>query len=187
MTSARLPLPAIDVLFDDLGLGRAPQPFEIPSVGDTVEERARLREAIHRTLQRNGAMRAGRLDPELEDHLVVLARAPFAMILAGDANGPTVLARACSDGRDAVLARQDGNHLILSGVRPTAVVSAVVDLLPNIPAGHGSSLTMPAPGGQRQARPEDEQEYDPLAGARERPGATPRQQRGIERVLAQPA
>lgn len=186
MYLARLPLPAVDILCGDLGLGRPPQPFEVPVVGDTVDERKRLREVIHRTLERAGAMRAGRLDPRVEDALVVLARAPFVLTAAGDIGNATLLARACSDGRDAVLAVQDGNHLSVRLVRPTAVVAELIDLLPNIPAGHGSSLTVPAPTRGRHTRPESEEDYDPLASARERPGATSTQQRGLARVFAQP-
>jgi hypothetical protein len=182
----RLPLPAVDILYDDLGLGRPPQPFEVPVVGDTVDERKRLREVVHQTLERAGAMRAGRLDPRVEDALVVLARAPFVLTAAGDAGDAMLLARACSDGRDAVLGVQDGNYLSVRLVRPTAVVAELVDLLPNIPAGQGSSLTMPAPTGGRHVRPQSDEDYDPLASAIERPGATSSQQRGMARVFAQP-
>ncbi|MGH3470309.1 MAG: ESX secretion-associated protein EspG, partial [Thermocrispum sp.] len=70
MDLARLPLPAVDILFGDLDLGPPPQPFDVPVVGDTVEERQRLRETIHRTLGRSGVLRAGRVDPTIEDALV---------------------------------------------------------------------------------------------------------------------
>lgn len=185
--SVQLALPAVDLLFEEFELGRPPQPFEVPSVGDTLEERARLREATHRTLERKGVMSGGRLDPKLEDMLVVLARAPFAMTAAGDVDGTLVLARVASDGRDAVLARQTGNQLILTEVRTTGVVAAIVDLLPNIPPARGTSMSMPAPQ-QRPEHPsgENDEGYDPLAGARERPGSTSPQQRRIGRVFAQP-
>lgn len=185
--SVQLALPAVDLLFEELDLGRPPQPFEIPSVGDTLEERARLREATHRTLERKGVMRDGRLDPKLEDLLTVLARAPFALTAAGDVDGKLVLARVASDGRGAMLARQEANHLVLTEVRATGVVAAIVDLLPNIAPARGASMSMPAPQ-PRQERPsgEDDHGYDPLAGARERPGATSPQQRRIGRVFAQP-
>lgn len=186
MYLARLSLPAVDVLLDDFGLGGAPQPFDIPVVGETVEERKRLREAIHRTMERGGSMRDGRLDSKIEDALVMLARAPFVIAVTGDADGTTLLVRACSDGRDAVLARQDGNHLGIWLVRPTAVVTATVDVLPNIPGGRGSSLTMPMPHpGQRRSARDDGEDYDPLAGARERPSSS-RPERAVARVFAQP-
>lgn len=179
--SARLPLPAVDILFDDLGLGRPPQPFEVPVVGDTIEERARLREATHRTLERQSGMRAGRLDPTLEDHLVLLAKAPFALVLAGDADGTGLLARGASDGRDAVLGTQEGNHIVVTAVRPTAVVAATVDVLPRIPAGQGTSATVPLPG--QQPSRDDDEDLAPFASFRDR--AAGRQERNVARVFEQ--
>lgn len=182
--SARLALPAADIVFDDLGLGRAPQPFEIPVVGETLDERARLREASQRTLRRHGLMHGGRLDSRLEDVLVTLVRAPFAITLAGDVGGPVVLARAASDGRDAVLAHQQGNLLVLTEVRPTSVVAEAVGMLPRIRAGQGASMRMPAPGGAQPA-PADDDFSNPLASARARTSAPP-QERGLARVFGQP-
>ncbi|MGH3467139.1 MAG: ESX secretion-associated protein EspG, partial [Thermocrispum sp.] len=156
---------------------------DVPVVGDTVEERQRLRETIHRTLGRSGVLRAGRVDPTIEDALVVLARAPFVLTATGDVDRAPLLARACSDGRDAVLARQHGNHLAVGLVRPTAVVPAIVDLLPDIPPGRGASLTMPA--AQHQPPSRDEDDYDPLAAARDRPTAGG-SERAVARIFGRP-
>ncbi|WP_051399442.1 ESX secretion-associated protein EspG [Haloechinothrix halophila] len=180
----RLSLPAVDILFEDLGLGQPPQPFEVPVVGDTIDERARLREATHGMLEQQGLMRAGRVYPALEHHLVLLSQAPFALVLTGDANGTVLLARGVSDGRDAVVGRQDGNYIVMTPVRATAVIPATLDVLPRIPAGRGTSATMPMPGQQRH-RSDDDENYNPLAAARDNPAATGRHERTIARVFEQ--
>ncbi|MFB9726253.1 ESX secretion-associated protein EspG [Haloechinothrix salitolerans] len=182
--SGRLPLPAVDILFEDLDLGRPPQPFEVPVVGDTINERARLREATHHTLEQQGLMRAGRVEPMLADHLALLAQAPFALVLTGDADGTLLLARGVSDGRDAVIGTQQGNHIVLTPVRATAVVPATLDVLPRIPAGRGTSATMPMPVQRPRQQPDDEN-YNPLAAARDNPAATGRHERTIARLFEQ--
>lgn len=184
--SVGLPLPAVDVLFDEFRIGRVPQPFVVPSVGETLTERQRLREAIHRNLERMGVLRGGRLDADMEDLLLVLANGRLSISVAGDADGERLLARVATDGSDAVLARQEGNHLVFTRVRPTAAVLALLDLLPKVPAAHGGSMTVPLPGrAARTPAVEDDDEYNPFAAVRAKSDGSA-QQRGLARVFSQP-
>jgi len=184
VVSARLSLPAVDFLFEDLKLGRPPQPFDVPSVGETMDERQRLREATYRVLERSGVMDGGRVNPQIEDLLVVLAKAPVTVSLSGDVEGAILLARACSDGQDAVVAHQEGNALIVRSVRPVAVVPELLSLLPNIAAGEGAEERMPMP--TPAAEPVvDEDEYNPMAAARA-VSTRAREGSGVMRLFSRP-
>jgi len=47
-----LSVAALDILWEDLSLGRPPFPLEIPSHGDTAGIRARIRTAVYAALAR---------------------------------------------------------------------------------------------------------------------------------------
>jgi len=186
LVSARLSLPAVDFLFEDLELGRPPQPFDVPSVGETMDERQRLREATYRVLERSGVVDAGRVNSQVEDMLVVLARAPVAIALSGDVDGALVLARACTDGQDAVVAHQEGNAIVVRSVRPAAIIPELLSMLPDIPAGQGAEERMPMAGSSEEPRyGQDDDEFDPMAMARVRPSRAS-EGSGVLRLFARP-
>ncbi|MEU3274037.1 ESX secretion-associated protein EspG [Saccharomonospora sp. NPDC006951] len=144
--SFSLSLVAIDMLLEQLRLGRAPCPFEVPHIGTTRTQRAQVREAVFRDLEGRGMMRGGTLDDAAALALRTFVSAPVSVAAAAKfKGGDKLFARAASDGRLGVVAKQDGNMIVFTEVRPTAVISAAVDLLPAVPAAPGQSLTIPKP------------------------------------------
>lgn len=122
----------LDVLWHDLGLGRLPYPLDVPSIGTTTDERARLRAEVLASLDEHAQLT--RMLRLLADH--ELAVDAVAHI------GRPVRALAASDHRRAVLAVLDGDVLSLTEIRPTALAKSIVDLLPANVSGPGSTHTL---------------------------------------------
>lgn len=183
--SFSLPLPAVHFLFDDLRLGRVPQPFVVPAIGETLDERARIRDAVYRNLNERGAMRGERPASNVEDALVTFGRAGLGISSVAQLKDGMLHARVCVEGTDAVLVRLDGNFLRFEEVRPTAVSWAIVQLLPDTPAARGASMTVPMSAPRKPVSGEDDEEYNAFANVRVARNTSP-QQRMLERVFAQP-
>lgn len=187
--SFSLSLTAVDILVERQRLGRAPMPFELPHLGTAFEERGRVREAVLRELEARRLFSRGRLDPDVEQGLQTFVRGPIAIIAVAQLDGGTQLfARVASNGRYAVIVRQDGNMLVFTETRPSAIVSGIVDLLPATPPAAGQSVTVakPAPRGSRHAL--DDGAYDPFVNVLP-PGArstAPAQLRMVERIFQKP-
>lgn len=145
---AELALAAFDVLWDDLRLGGMPFPLEVPSHGETLDERARIKAAVRDELTRRRLFHRGRPAPELEDALRLLTapEVSLSLVVMQDEGG-TMPANAVvvARGRQAVLAVQRERTIGLTEVRDTAVISSLVDLLPHYRPGPGRSVTLPAP------------------------------------------
>ncbi|HEV8559654.1 MAG TPA: ESX secretion-associated protein EspG [Actinophytocola sp.] len=139
-----LPLPELDVLWEDLGLGDVPFPLEIPGHGRTLEERARIRAGVHDGLGDRGDA-AGPM-------LRLLARPEVTVDLVAQLDGRMVRAVAAGRGRHAVRAVQLDRSVVLTRIRDTAVISSVVDLLPVSRPGPGRSVTLPVSALGRGAR-----------------------------------
>ncbi|GAA3844830.1 ESX secretion-associated protein EspG [Saccharothrix violaceirubra] len=120
----------LDVVWHDLGAGRLPYPLDVPSLGGTEEDRARLRDEV------------GQPSPRLADLLLLLGRGRVAVDGVADL-GRVVRAVAVSDGARAVLAVIDDDRIGLLEVRPTALAHAVVEILPDGTAGPGNALSLP--------------------------------------------
>ncbi|HEV2780301.1 MAG TPA: ESX secretion-associated protein EspG [Actinophytocola sp.] len=138
---AELSLPAVDVLWEDLGLGGVPFPLEVPGHGETVGERARIRAAVYGELELRGLG----VD-ELEGVLGLLARPEIGVDLVGRLDpegGEPVRAVAVARGRRGMRAVQRNRGVELSEVRDTAVVASIVELLPAQRPGPGRSITLP--------------------------------------------
>jgi hypothetical protein len=120
---------ATDLLFEQLQLGTPPALFEIPSVGATLEERARLRDDLI-TPDGSGA---------LLTTLVRFGRAIEGVVAAE----PTVVFRAATNGRDAVLATRRNQTIRLEPCRPDGLVPAVLTLIGNEKPGPGQSASYP--------------------------------------------
>ncbi|PXY31858.1 ESX secretion-associated protein EspG [Prauserella muralis] len=185
--SFSLSLAAVDMLFEHLKLGRAPFPFEVPHIGTTFEQRAQVREAVFRDLEGRGLMQQGRLDADAELALQTFARSPVSITATAQLkDDDRLFARAASDGQFAVVGRQDGNLIVFEEVRPTNVVSAVVDLLPLTPPAPGQSLTVPKPAPRRPRHRADEGGYDPFAGVAPPRSHSASQERAIARLFEKP-
>jgi hypothetical protein len=136
---------AADILGERCGVDLHIAPFELPYAGHTDAERRRLAEAVVRDLDRRGLAHRGRLEPEVEDALVLLGRAPLSasLVLAARNGRGEVTARIASNGRQALLVAQHGTVLRVDYVRPTGVVGALVGLVPDARPIRGRAVTFP--------------------------------------------
>ncbi|NKQ53517.1 ESX secretion-associated protein EspG [Amycolatopsis sp. K13G38] len=186
--SFSLSLAAVDILLEHQKLGRAPQPFEVPHLGTTFDQRAQIRDAVFRDLEGRGLVRGGRLDPDAELALHTFVTAPVSiMAVAQMDEGRQLFARAATDGQYAVVARQDQNVLVFSDVRPTALVPGIVDLLPLTAAAAGQSVTIAKPASkQGRHRRSDDDAYDPFRGVSKPRSSAPSQLRMVERIFQKP-
>lgn len=183
-----LSLAALDILLEQLKLGRAPAPFEVPHVGLTGTERANIRGAVFRDLESRGLFSRGRLDPDTELALHTFAQAPVAILAVAQLEADKQLfARACTNGQYGVVVKQDKNSLVFTDLRPTAIVAGIVDLLPLTPAAAGQSVTVARPT-KRGSHRRDDNAYDPFANvARPRQASSaPSQVRMVERIFQKP-
>lgn len=141
----QLSLAAVDLLWETLALGAPPAIFEVPSVGATLDERARIRDALIADLTRHRfADHDGRVDQDLVKSLTLLARAPIAVEAVGlVSDGQRLCARAASNGRMAVLATLREQSVRLERIRPTGLVAAMVELIGTARPGRGRSVTYP--------------------------------------------
>lgn len=140
-----LPPMVFDFLWERLGLGDHPYPIEVPSHGTTMDERRMLRGRTLAELATHGLMDGhGRVDPRVEQGLVLLATASLSVDLVQipDYQAPVVSALAASDGADAVLAVRDEQGVWLRPLYPDALVSEVIGLLPAGRRGSERSITM---------------------------------------------
>ncbi|KMS87737.1 ESX secretion-associated protein EspG [Prauserella rugosa] len=185
--SFSLSLVAVDILLEQLKLGRSPFPFEIPHVGTTHTQRAQVREAVLRDLEGRGLARGGRLDPDTETAFQAFVRAPLVVTLAGTLDDDEELyARAVSDRQAGLLVRQDGNMLVFEEVRATNFVAELVDVLPLTKPAPGQSITVPVPS--RAPRPSGgDGGYDPFRGVQApRSGHNSTQERAVARLFEKP-
>lgn len=184
-----LSLAAVDILLEQEKLRRAPFPFTVPHIGTTHTQRAQVRDAVFRDLSSRDLLRGGRLDADVQLALASSVDSPVAISAAGKLDGErTLLARVASDGQYAVLVRQADNLMVFEEIRPTGVVSAIVDLLPLTPAAPGQSVTIAQPKAvsRRAAPAADDGSYDPFSSV-ERPHAgSSTQQRTAERIFEKP-
>ncbi len=147
----------LDVLWHDLGLGRLPYPLDVPSLGATGEERARLRAEV--------LAEYGEPDPRLLDLLRLLADPQVAVDAVAHLDRP-VRAVAASNGNRAVLAVIDSGKVGLLEIRPTALARSIVEVLPNGSAGPGAALslrleTLNEAVALQQEQPDNDEDDDP--------------------------
>lgn len=186
--SFSLSLVAIDILLEQLKLGRAPFPFDVPHMGTTYTQRAQVRQAVFRDLEGRGLASGGRLEPDAEAAFGAFVRAPLAVTHAGSlAGGEETYARAVSDGQYGLLVRQDGNMLVFEEVRPTNVVAELVDLLPLTKPAPGQSLTVPVSTGRSSRPASGDESYDPFSGVQApRSSQSASQERAVARLFEKP-
>ena len=186
--SFSLSLAAVDILLEHGRLGPAPVPFEVPHIGTTTDQRAMVREAVFRDLEGRGLMRGGRLDADVELALATFVKPQLTVwAVAQMDKDKQLFARAASNGQFAVLVRQEENLLVFEEARPTAIVAAIVDLLPLTPPGPGQSVTIAKPAPAAPRRPRNDDAYDPFAGVSgpRSHGSNP-QLRQVERMFEKP-
>ncbi|MFE9748466.1 ESX secretion-associated protein EspG [Saccharothrix saharensis] len=142
---AALSLPAFEILWDDLDAGPVPYPLDLPSPGETFDERRRIRQAVHADLDRRGLARRGRPEAELEDALRLLHRPAARITVLGmpDVHADALLrAVVVARGNYVVRAVQEEGFVLLDVVRGPA--EAAVEVLPPARPGPGKPVTVAA-------------------------------------------
>ncbi|MGW4113131.1 ESX secretion-associated protein EspG [Actinosynnema sp. NPDC004786] len=150
---AALPLPAFDILWDDLDAGPVPYPFDLPSPGSTFDERRRVRQDVYAELDRRGLARRGRPEADLEDALRLLHRPVTRITVLGmpDVHADTMLrAVVVARGAYAVRAVQEDGFVLLDVV--PGPVEGAVGVVPPLRAGPGRPVTVAA----KDLAPDDE-------------------------------
>ncbi|MET0132805.1 MAG: ESX secretion-associated protein EspG [Kibdelosporangium sp.] len=153
-----------DFVWTALDLGRLPYPIDVPSVGETVEERSRLRDETFDALRGKGLLRGDRPDPDLADLLRVLAAPKVSVDTVGYAN-EAIRGLAASDGSLAALVALRGDVLSFAAIRTTALATSIVDVLPPGEPGVRPAISLPQQALQRAVDGDDD---DPFGDGDER-------------------
>jgi hypothetical protein len=126
-----------DVLWHELRLGRMPYPLDVPSEGDTEQDRRVLRDKTLDELRQRGLVDNQRLEEYLrllDDHEVSVDA------VAG--LDRTVRALAVSNGSRAVLAIIDDDRVGLLAIRETGIAREIVRVLPDGEPGPGTAVNV---------------------------------------------
>ncbi|MDX8030266.1 ESX secretion-associated protein EspG [Lentzea sp. BCCO 10_0856] len=126
-----------DVLWHELKLGRMPYPLDVPSEGETEQDRRVLRDKTLEELRQRGLAGDERLEAYLrllDDHVVSVDA------VAG--LDRTVRALAASNGRQAVLAIIDDGRIGLLAIRETGIAREIVRVLPDGEPGPGTAVNV---------------------------------------------
>jgi hypothetical protein len=143
----RVSASAFDVLWADLGLGRPPVPLTVRSVGSTEDERAVIRAEVYRNLGERGLFDGAAVDPALESRLRLLDGAEKFVACEALVDMTAEMpfrAVAAVRGRSGVLAVQPSQTIALSGIRSGELGTAIVEVLPELGAGPGYGVSLPA-------------------------------------------
>lgn len=155
-----------DFVWSHLDLGDMPYPIDVPSNGTTMEERARLRDETFDALRDKQILRDGdEVTPRLAELLRVLAQPKVSVDTVGYANEP-LRGVAASDGTVAALASYARGSVAFAAIRPTALATSIVEVLPPAEAGTGVAIRVPQQALAKAAAGEDED--DPFGGGDER-------------------
>ncbi len=150
---AQLSLPAFEVLWEDLRAGSIPYPFDVSQHGETLDERARIKAAVHADLERRNLARRGRPEPDLEDALNLLARPELRVIAlcVPDMNQEKVVrASVVARGGYAVLVTQEDASITLNLVQPNEIATSLANAMPPGRPGPGKLVTVPGEAFENQ-------------------------------------
>jgi len=126
-----------DILWHELRLGRMPYPLDVPSEGDTEQERRELRDRTLAELRQRGIAD----DQRLEDFLRLLDDHEVSVDAVAGLDR-TVRALAVSNGDRAVLAIIDEDRVGLMGIRETGIAREIVRVLPEGEPGPGTAVNV---------------------------------------------
>lgn len=126
-----------DVLWQELRLGRMPYPLDVPTEGDTEQDRKVLRD---RTIEELG-QRGLADDPRLEEYLRLLDDHVMSVDAVAGLDR-TVRALAVSNGDRAVLAIIDNDRVGLLAIRETGIAREIVRVLPDGEPGPGTAVNV---------------------------------------------
>lgn len=136
---------ALDFLWESMNIGELPYPLQVRAHGRTMDERRSLRHRANAELAARGIMDGGRLAPQIEDWLLMLARPGQSVdsVHIPELDAAPVAAIAATDGTDnAVLAVQDADGIWLRPILAQSLASSVVELLPQYKRGTERSVTV---------------------------------------------
>ncbi|KAA2261031.1 ESX secretion-associated protein EspG [Solihabitans fulvus] len=180
---------ALDIVWEELKLGSRVFPFDIPHHGQTFDERRRIRDAVFRDLESRNLASRGRLSPEAEEALRLLVQFEYGFTVIGMLDRQSeqqLLARGGAAGDLGVLAVLDDRMLKVDTMRSSALIHAMVSLLPQERPGPGQSVTI-STGAPAPARRHDEDEdfdsmFEPVAPT----GGHAAQNRAVEVIMERP-
>lgn len=184
---------AADMVWEDLKLGSRPYPFEFPYLGQTEDERRGIRNAVYRDLESRGLANRGRVAPEIEEALNLLVRFDFGVNAVASLDAKAIerqlLARGGAAGETAALAVLDDRMMKVDLIRSSALIRAVVDLVPPARPGPGQSITIPMPSSApppRARHQQDDFDNATFTSAMTARSATASQTRALEAVFERP-
>jgi hypothetical protein len=129
-----------DLLWEDLGVGEPPYPLEVPSHGETMDERDALGADVLRTLTEAGLADGEEISSELEDLFGLLSHGAISIdALVFRPHPWRVL--ATSRGTRGVLAVLNDREVALEPI--TDLPSAITRIIGDAPAGPGEQVRMP--------------------------------------------
>ncbi|WP_051385982.1 ESX secretion-associated protein EspG [Actinokineospora inagensis] len=142
MRIASLTLVEFDLLWESLGRTDRPYPLEVPSFGETVDDRDRLRKEVIDGLIARGLHDGNDLDRDLEDSLGLLWQHEYSVdgLLSV---GRHVRLIGAGRGTRTVLAMQMGERVRIGQPRHGGIVAEILALLPDAEPGPGTSVTLP--------------------------------------------
>jgi hypothetical protein len=150
-----LSLAAVDILSEGLGVDCRRFPFQLTGIGDFVEDRVRIAQAVFADLGRRGLVRGEKLDPSVAEGLRLMARYRVAIAVMGTLDDESGLyARVCSDGDRGLLVTQEGQLFRFEFLRPESLARTAVSLLPRLRPGHGQSVTISTASVATEEKPE---------------------------------
>ncbi|MCR3753539.1 ESX secretion-associated protein EspG [Lentzea californiensis] len=155
---AQLSLPAFEVLWEDLRAGSVPYPFDVSQHGETLDERARIKAAVHADLERRNLARRGRPEPDLEDALNLLARPELRVIALciPDMNQQKLVrASVVARGGYAVLVTQEDTSITLKSLQPNEIATSLANAMPPGRPGPGKLVTVPAQAFENQPQQQE--------------------------------
>ena len=155
-----------DVLWQELRLGRMPYPLDVPTEGDTEQDRRVLRDKTLEELRQRGLAD----DPRLEEYLRLLDDHVTSVDAVAGLDR-TVRALAVSNGSRAVLAVIDDDRVGLLAIRETGIAREIVRVLPDGEPGPGTAVNVRVEALQQavalqEAKEEDDSD-DPWGAADE--------------------
>ncbi|MFD7658301.1 ESX secretion-associated protein EspG [Actinosynnema sp. NPDC059797] len=131
-----------DLLWEDLGTGDLPYPLEVPSHGETEDERDALGGEVLRTLTEAGLADGEDVAPELEDL--------FGRLAHGSQSVDALIFRptpwrvlATTRGPRGVLAVMNDREVALEPI--TDLTTAITRVIGDAPAGPGDQVSLPRP------------------------------------------
>jgi hypothetical protein len=126
-----------DVLWHELRLGRMPYPLDVPSEGETEQDRRVLHTKTLEELRQRGLAD----DHRLEDYLRLLDDHVVSVDAVAGLDR-TVRALAVSNGSKAVLAIIDDDQVGLLAIRETGIAREIVRVLPDGEPGPGTAVNV---------------------------------------------